>query len=119
MDVEQYCWGRGYIYLLHYGGSTAACQVNDTHCHLYVSETYVELEQRFFTEVQSNDPGNIDRSFPQVVADVVKMWRMLDHAVSCDGHWATGLANKLEGKEDHYGRGPGDLGLEHHVGGTH
>jgi len=94
-DVEEYCWQRGYIYLLHYGGTTGIAQVNDTHCHLYVEDFYVQLEQKFFTKVQSNYPGNINRSLAQVVADVVTTWRSLDHTVSCEGHWATGLANSL------------------------
>ena len=95
-DVEEYCWQRGYIYLLHYGGTTGITQVNDTHCHLYVEDFYVELEQENFTKKQTDDPGNIDRPLPEVVADVVTTWRSVDHERSCDGHWATGLANSLD-----------------------
>ena len=98
--VEEFCWKRGYICLIHYGGTTSVGQVNDTHCHGQVSDVYVELEQSFFTARQANDPGNINRSLAEVVADVVTTWRTIDHERVCDGHWATGLANKLDATED-------------------
>ena len=89
-----------YIYILHCGGTTGVCQINDIHCHLYLEDFYLELEQAFFTKRQQNDPGNVNRTLDEVVADVVTTWRSLDHERSCDGHWATGLANLLNGKED-------------------
>ena len=35
-DVDKLCWSKGYVYLLHYGGTTAIIQVNDTDCHFYL-----------------------------------------------------------------------------------
>jgi hypothetical protein len=101
-DVEEYCWAKGYVYLLHYGGTTGICQVNDTHCHLQLSQFYLEREQAFFTEIQKYDPGNVNRTLDQVVADVVTTWRSIDHLKGYIGHWETGLANKLNGDEDKF-----------------
>ena len=62
----------------------------------------LKTSKLFFTKVQLNDRGNVNRTFPQVVADVAKTWRELDHERCRWGHWETGLANKLDGTEDKY-----------------
>ena len=38
--VEEFCWQRGYIYLLHYGGTTSVAQVNDTHTVIFMCHRY-------------------------------------------------------------------------------
>ena len=98
--MEEFCWQRGYICLIHYGGTTSVAQVNDTHCHLDVSAIYLELEQTIFTQQKLHDHGNINRTLQQVVTDVVQTWRTVDHEKARRGQWSDGLANKLDGTED-------------------
>ena len=85
-DVEQYCWAKGYVYLLRYGGATGVCQVNDTHCYLQVSQFYLGREQEFVTSIQKHDPGNVKRTLAEVVANVVTTWRSIDHLNGYSGH---------------------------------
>ena len=37
--------------------------------------------------------------------DVVSAWLDVDHLQVVKGHWANGLANRLDGTEDHFMRG--------------
>jgi hypothetical protein len=42
--VRRLCWNRGYIVVLHGGGTTGVLQVPDTHMHSLLSREYQELE---------------------------------------------------------------------------
>lgn len=37
-----------------------------------------------------------------MVLDVASAWRALNHQMGVLGHWENGLANRLDGTEDHY-----------------
>ena len=37
-----------------------------------------------------------------MVLDVASAWRALNQHMGVTGHWENGLANRLDGKEDHY-----------------
>ena len=100
-EVQALCAKRGYIVLIHYGGTTGIAQVNDTHLHFPFSKIYQELEMHSFERKQTYDPLDISRDINECVADVWATWRMIDHAQVARGHWDVGLANALDGSEDH------------------
>ena len=99
--VQALCAKRGYIVLYHYGGTTGIAQVNDTHLHFPLSKFYQELEMHSFERKQMEDPMDISRTPTECAADVFACWRMIDHAQVGRGHWHVGLANALDGSEDH------------------
>jgi hypothetical protein len=102
VDVQDFCWSRGYVMLYHFGGTTAVAQVNDTDCHGDFEMIYVEFEQAACNERQQVDPGNISRTVQEVYEDVVATWRSLDHSRAVLGHKRTGLSLALDGSEDHH-----------------
>ena len=99
--VTDFAWQRGYVVLYHYGHTTGVAQVNDTDLHAAFEREYLEVEQRFFNEQQLRFPGDINRSPQDVVDDACETWRILDHGCARLGHWRVGLANALDGSEDH------------------
>ena len=44
-NVRRLAWQRGYIVILHGGGTTGVTQVNDTDLHQHLRRLYVEEEQ--------------------------------------------------------------------------
>ena len=100
-EVSELCWERGYVYLLHYGGTTSILQVNDTTCHGEFEQIYLELEQAAFTKRHLAEPGNISRSRQEVLNDVTTAWQSMDHTRSVKGHLRTALSVRLDGTEDH------------------
>ena len=99
-DVIDFCWQRGYVYLLHYGGTTSIMQVNDTACHGDFEAEYLEVEQASFNRRHLSDPGNVSRSLQEVLDDVVTTWRTIDHCRAVDGHKNVGLSIPLNGTGD-------------------
>ena len=99
-EIEAYAWECGYVLVYHYGGTTSVMQVPDTHIHQPFSALYLEVEQAAFTARQMNEPGNVNRTLQEVLDDVVTVWRAMDHMKGVNGHWETGVANKLDGTED-------------------
>ena len=75
-------------------------QVPDTHIHQPLSQRFLEVEQAFFTKKQLKEPGNVNRTLQEVLNDVITVWRSMDHQIGVRGHWETGVANLLNGKED-------------------
>lgn len=99
--VADLCFERGYVVLYHYGCTTGIAQVNDTDLHGRLSQVYISLEEMRFCAQQLVDPGNISRTLQDVLDDAAAAWRQLDHEGARLGHWRVGLANKLDGTEDH------------------
>ena len=99
-EIEDYCWECGYVLVYHYGGTTSVMQVPDTHLHQPFSSLYLEVEQAKFTKRQEFDPGNVNRTLQEVLDDVITVWRAMDHMKGVNGHWETGVANKLDGTQD-------------------
>lgn len=110
-DVERLCWGRGYMYLLYYGGTTSICQIKGIGLHLFLEQLYFEHEQEAFTKKQLHDPGNTSRSLAEAFADITQTWRALDHMTAYEGHWMRGLSNKLDATEDGDTTGEAQEGL--------
>ena len=44
-EAEQFAWERGFIFMFHYGSTTAVAQVNDTDSHGPFEQDYQEKEQ--------------------------------------------------------------------------
>lgn len=99
--ITQFAWSRGYVTLYHYGCTTGVCQVNDTDLHAALEQLYLEIEQEAFNDQQLYDPGSVSRSPQDVLDDAARTWRLLNHVAAVEGHWRTGLSNKLDGTEDH------------------
>ena len=99
-ELDELCWQRGYVLLIHYGCTTGVAQVNDTDLHDKFEQIYLELEQDAFTEAQSIDPSDISRTEQEVLNDVAQTWRQLDHLRGVEGHKRVGLANALDGTDD-------------------
>ena len=99
-EVQALCAKRGYIVLIHYGGTTGIAQVNDAHLHFPLSKLYQDLEMHCFERKQREDPMDISRNVKECIADVFACWRTISHAKVARGHWDVGLANALDGSED-------------------
>lgn len=99
-EISDLCWERGYVFLLHYGGTTSVVQVNDTTCHGEFEQIYLELEQAAFIKRHLAEPGNVSRSRQEVLNDVTTAWQSMDHTKSVQGHLRTALSVSLNGSQD-------------------
>ena len=101
------CWSRMYVLLLIGGGITGILQVPDTHLHQPLSTRYTELEMVDLVEQQRLNPeGCPSRSREACCRDLIAAWRHEPlHLHAKRGWWDNLLANKLDGSEDHLGRG--------------
>jgi hypothetical protein len=100
-EVVDFAWARGYVTVYHYGCTTGIAQVNDTDCHGAFEAAYVALEQTSFVEQQLIDPGCVSRTPQDVIDDAAGAWRSLNHGQGVSGHYRNGLANNLDGSQDH------------------
>ena len=106
--IFDFCWSRGYVLLLHGGGTTGVLQVPDTHLHCEISRRYQDLEMADLLQQQREFghkcPG---RTREDCLRDLATTWSSPGlHERAARGHWDNFLSNALDGSEDHRGRGP-------------
>ena len=56
-DIGRCCWERGYLALYHYGNTTGAMQVNDTHLHGHFKRIFVNYEMENLGDAVDKRPG--------------------------------------------------------------
>lgn len=100
-EVVEVAWSFGYVVLYHYGCTTGVAQVNDTDLHGALEAAYLHMEQVSFNEQQLLEPGCVSRRPQDVIDDAAAAWRTLNHGQGVLGHFRNGLANKLDGTQDH------------------
>ncbi|MCP4245229.1 MAG: hypothetical protein GY772_32230, partial [bacterium] len=105
--VRSLCWARGYILLLHGGGTTGVAQPPDTHLHSELSREYQDAEMRDLALRMQVDPSALPlRSRGDCVRDLVAIWKSSElHRRGSRGFLANMLTNALDGSEDHLGAG--------------
>ena len=98
---------RGYVLVFHGGGCTGVLQCNDTHLHQRLSARYQELEMADLLEQSRLRPHACPRRDREdCLRDAVAAWRdAAMHARAAAGHFENLLSVKLDGSEDHLGRG--------------
>ena len=100
--VFDMCRDHGYVLVLHGGGTTGVCQVNDTDIHGPFSAEYVVREE-LSLHVQSLVQGSSwtpTRSPQDIVETSCEAWAGLDHELGIKGHKLCGLSIALDGSED-------------------
>jgi hypothetical protein len=105
--VRRLCWNRGYIVVLHGGGTTGVLQVPDTHMHSLLSREYQELEMRDLVTRMQLEPSKLPlRIREDCMRDLVTVYtRGHLHRQTSLGFTHNMLTSALDGSEDHLGRG--------------
>ena len=90
------------------GTTVGVCQVNDTHLHLGMSLRYQDLEMQDMLDQAKLEPHRCPhRDREDCLRDVIVSTASEElHAHCARGHLDNHLTNKLDGSEDHLGRGP-------------
>ena len=101
--VRRCAWHRGYILVIVAAGATGIVQVNDTDLHQALKRLYMEMEQA--------DASLQQRLFKDIVPVPRKedclqwmaaLWSQKSlHTEASKGFWKTGVANNLDGSQDH------------------
>ncbi len=105
--VRALCWAKGYILLLHGGGTTGVAQPPDTHLHAELSREFQEAEMRDLAARMNVEPSTLPlRSRADCVRDLVALWKSPElHRRAARGFAQNMLTNKVDGSEDHLGSG--------------
>ncbi len=101
------CWSRGYILLLHGGGTTGVAQVNDTHLHHALSLDYQGLEMGFLARLMELAPRELPTpSRADCLRMVASVWAQPSlHVRAAAGAAANMIRAPLDGSGDHMGEG--------------
>ena len=94
--AEQLAWERGFVFMFHYGSTTAVAQVNDTDIHGPFEQDYLEKEQQCFNTKAELQAGDISRTEEELLEDSTSVWLTLDHLKGVQGHKYNGLSVSLE-----------------------
>ena len=102
-NIRRLAWHRGYIVILHGGGTTGAMQVNDTDLHQHLRRLYVEEEQNFLLARNRAVPGQLVTPRPSdCIQWAATIWRRTSlHIRGSGGFKSVGAAVALDGSEDH------------------
>jgi len=101
--VRRCAWLRGYVLIIHGGGTTGITQVNDTDLHQLLKRLYMELEQGAAAEYMRLNPGGcpVPRK-EDCMAWLAAIWAQpWVHTLAEAGFAKTGLAVALDGSQDH------------------
>ena len=101
--VRRMAWHKGYVLIVHGGGTTGICQVNDTDLHQFLKAGYCDLEAGEMLEQQRLVPGCCPVPRKQDCLQwMAAVWaQQALHARAVDGFWKVGIANDLGGSQDH------------------
>ena len=102
-NIRRLAWHRGYIVILHGGGTTGVMQVNDTDLHQHLRRLYVEEEQIFLIARNRAAPGQLVTPRPSdCIQWAATIWRRRSlHIRGSGGFKSVGAAVALDGSEDH------------------
>ena len=102
-NIRRLAWHRGYIVILHGGGTTGVMQVNDTDLHQHLRRLYVEEEQNFLIAHNRAAPGQLVTPRPSdCIQWAATIWRRTSlHIRGSGGFKSVGAAVALDGSEDH------------------
>ncbi|MCP4243633.1 MAG: hypothetical protein GY772_24025, partial [bacterium] len=101
--VRRVAWQHGYVVIIHGGGTTAVTQTNDTDLHARLKQLYLELEGDEMIQQQRLLPN----ACPVPRKEDVLQWQAILwsqpslHTPAVAGYKKTGIANALDGSEDH------------------
>ncbi len=100
--VRRLSWARGYVLLIHGGGTTSVMQPNDTDLHQQLRREYCEYEMAELIRQQREDPrGTPSARAEHCIAWMAAVWRNPTvHEKAATGFKATGLTAALDGSED-------------------
>ena len=101
--VRRLAWHRGYVLCIHGGGATSVCQPNDTDLHAHLKRAYIELETEDALEQQQLRPRGVPVPRKEdAMGWMASLWaRPGLHEAAAAGFKKVGLANALDGSEDH------------------
>jgi uncharacterized MnhB-related membrane protein len=101
--VRHLAWHRGYVLVVHGGGTTGVVQPNDTDLHGELKAQYCALEMAELLEQQRlRGHGAVPHARKSdVVCWLATVWAQPElHVAAVAGYKKTGLANALDGSED-------------------
>ena len=101
-------WRPPVAYMRQHRSAPGVCQVNDTHLHLGMSLRYQDLEMQDMLDQAKLEPHRCPhRDREDCLRDVIVSTASEElHTHCARGHLDNHLTNKLDGSEDHLGRGP-------------
>ena len=101
--ILRLAWKHRYVVVIHGGGTTGVCQVNDTHLHAALSREYIELEEiDQLQQLRSNAYTCPRRTREDCLRDLALVWRRPHlHLAAAKGFWQNHLLTHLDGVEDH------------------
>ncbi|MCP4007872.1 MAG: hypothetical protein GY725_27125 [bacterium] len=101
--VRRLAWERGYVLVLHGGGATSVCQPNDTDLHQPLRRGYVGFESADALLQQRLHPLRCPFARNEdCLAWMALCWNARHlHESAATGFWKNGLANALDGSQDH------------------
>lgn len=89
-SVASALWSKGYVPVLHGGGTTGIGQVNDTDCHGKFEQVYLDVEAQSLLHQQLLDPSDISRSRQQAASSksfqtlhTLRFCMILSHSPFC------------------------------------
>ena len=101
-NVRRLAWLKGYILIIHGGGSTGVTQVNDTDLHQHLRRDYTEQESEAIIEEQRIGTSCPTTRPADCLRWMVNCWsNSALHVRAVKGFKYTGAANSLNGAEDH------------------
>ena len=102
-NVRRMAWSRGYIVVIHGGGTTGITQTNDTDLRQHQRRNYTQKEMAETARLARLAPGKMPSAMVEQcidwMADVWSDRRLRDQARK--GFKYTGATNALDGSEDH------------------
>ncbi|MCP4202782.1 MAG: hypothetical protein GY769_12720 [bacterium] len=100
--VRHLAWQRGYVLLVHGGGSTGVAQPNDTDLHQHLRRAYLALEEADLLTQQRLNPSRCPFVRPKdALLWMATVWSNAAlHTHAAKGFWRCGHRNSLDGSED-------------------
>ena len=101
-NVRRLAWSKGYIVLIHGGGSTGVMQPNDTDLHQHLRRLYIEKETANGIFQSRLRPGHTVIPREEDCIDwIASVWESPDlHLNASKGFKRTGITVALDGHED-------------------
>ena len=101
-NVRRLCWSKGYVVLIHGGGSTGVMQPNDTDLHQHLRREYIDKETSYMVMQSRIEPGRTIVPRPENCIDwIASIWQRPElHLKAQKGFKRTGITCHLDGIED-------------------
>ena len=101
-NVRNIVWARGYVQLVHGGGTTPVAQTPDTDLNQHIRREYTDEEATVLIS-QMRAGVKVPKLIPEQSVDI--MFKVLSqsrlHLNAAEGYKKTGLSVALDGTEDH------------------